>query len=91
MLVELVPHRRLRPFLLVPHRQLAEVQWVNRNVSDHSKLSTVVQVLILQSKEIPNETPEARKNVASSTIMEVGVAECTTLTRVPAEMDMNPA
>jgi len=43
--------------LLVLWGHLTEVQWVNRDIPYHTKLATVVQVLVLKTKEVPYETP----------------------------------
>ena len=37
---------------------IVRVNWTNRNISNRSELTTVVQVFILQSEEVPYKPPE---------------------------------
>ena len=58
LLLEVCLKRRLRPlFILKGH--LTQVQRVHRDVSHHSKLTAVVEVLVLETEKVPDEASVA--------------------------------
>lgn len=53
----MLPHRWLHP-LLVIHQHLSRVDGVDRDVTHHSKVTTIVQMLILNTEKVPYESAE---------------------------------
>lgn len=84
LLSRAVPDAVLLVHHLLQQRLVVSVEWCHRDVPHRTKLTTVIQVLVLQTEEVPHKTSagrqsDTRKDLYCKSLMGLSGAQCSTM------------